>query len=94
MANRSDGDPPGDGLPPKAGDGLPPKDCDTPGGKPVDAPTARRRQEAIGRRLRQMYEEVVSEPVPEDFLNFLQQADNAKDSGPGDGSGTDPSSDS
>ena len=54
------------------------KDND-PGSKPVDAPTARRRQDAIGRRLRQMYEEVVSEPVPDDFLNFLQQADQAKD---------------
>ena len=54
------------------------KDND-PGSKPVDAPTARRRQDAIGRRLRQMYEEVVSEPVPDDFLNFLQRADQAKD---------------
>jgi hypothetical protein len=52
---------------------------DDPGAKPVDAPTARRRQDAIGRRLRQMYEEVVSEPVPDDFLSFLQQADKAKD---------------
>jgi hypothetical protein len=52
------------------------KDKDSePGAKPVDAPTARRRQDAIGRRLRQMYEEVVSEPVPDDFLGFLQQAD-------------------
>jgi hypothetical protein len=50
-----------------------------PGAKPVDAPTARRRQDAIGRRLRQMYEEVVSEPVPDDFLSFLQQADKAKE---------------
>ena len=54
------------------------KDND-PGSKPVDAPTARRRKDAIGRRLRQMYEEVVSEPVPDDFLSFLQQADQAKD---------------
>ncbi|MDZ4762830.1 MAG: NepR family anti-sigma factor [Alphaproteobacteria bacterium] len=46
------------------------------GSKPVDAPTARRRQDAIGRRLRQLYDEVVSEPVPDDFLSFLQQADN------------------
>ena len=53
------------------------KDND-PGSKPVDAPTARRRQDAIGRRLRQMYEEVVSEPVPDDFLSFLKQADKSK----------------
>jgi hypothetical protein len=50
-----------------------------PGTKPVDAPTARRRQDAIGRRLRQMYEEVVSEPVPDDFMSFLHQADKAKE---------------
>jgi hypothetical protein len=43
--------------------------------KPVDAPTARRRQDAIGRRLRQMYEDVVREDVPTDFLQFLQEAD-------------------
>jgi hypothetical protein len=43
--------------------------------KPVDAPTARRRQDAIGRRLRQMYEDVVREDVPADFLQFLQEAD-------------------
>ena len=29
----------------------------------------------MGRRLRQMYDEVVSEEVPEDFLSFLEQAD-------------------
>jgi Anti-sigma factor NepR len=57
-----------------------------PGSKPVDAPTARRRQDAIGRRLRQMYEEVVSEPVPDDFLGFLQQADTRGD--PSDKGGT------
>ncbi|MBI1359980.1 MAG: hypothetical protein GC155_06800 [Alphaproteobacteria bacterium] len=59
----------------------------------MDAPTARRRQEAIGRRLRQMYEEVVSEPVPDDFMSFLQQADKAKKPGSSGGSSTDPSSD-
>ncbi len=86
MANKSDGEPPKDGAPLKGGE--------TSGGTPVDAPTARRRQEAIGRRLRQMYEEVVSEPVPDDFLGFLRQADDAKDPGNGGGSPTDPSSDS
>lgn len=85
MANKNDG------APPK--NGVRPTDGEAPGGKPVDAPTARRRQEAIGRRLRQMYEEVVSEPVPDDFLSFLQQADN-NDPGSGGGSSTDPSSDS
>ena len=45
------------------------------GAKPVDARVARRRQDAIGRRLRQMYDEVVSEQVPDDFLSFLEKAD-------------------
>ena len=51
------------------------------GGKPVDARVARRRQDAIGRRLRQMYDDVVSEPLPSDFLSILEFAD---------GGGTDP----
>jgi hypothetical protein len=45
------------------------------GSKPVDARVARRRQDPIGRRLRQMYDEVVGEDVPDDFLSFLEQAD-------------------
>ena len=36
---------------------------------------ARLRQQAIGARLRQMFDEVVSEPVPEDFLAILRAAD-------------------
>ena len=50
------------------------KSVDQPS-KPVDAPTARRRQDVIGRRLRQMYEDVVREDVPTDFMQFLQEAD-------------------
>jgi anti-sigma factor RsiW len=45
------------------------------GAKPVDARVARRRQDAIGRRLRQMYEDVVKESVPEQFLSFLEEAE-------------------
>ena len=45
------------------------------GAKPVDARVVRRRQDPIGRRLRQMYDEVVNEDVPDDFLSFLEQAD-------------------
>ncbi len=45
------------------------------GTRPVDSRVARRRQDPLGRRLRQMYDEVVSEEVPEDFLSFLEQAD-------------------
>lgn len=45
------------------------------GAKPVDARVARRRQDAIGRRLRQMYDDVVNENVPDEFLSFLEKAD-------------------
>ena len=36
---------------------------------------ARLRQQAIGVKLRQMFDEVVSEPVPDDFLEILRRAD-------------------
>ena len=36
---------------------------------------ARLRQQAIGVKLRQIFEEVVNEPVPEEFLDILRRAD-------------------
>ena len=36
---------------------------------------ARLRQQAIGVKLRQMFDEVVSEPVPDEFLDILRRAD-------------------
>ena len=36
---------------------------------------ARLRQQAIGQKLRQMFDEVVNEPVPQDFLDILRRAD-------------------
>lgn len=45
------------------------------GSKPVDARVARRRQDAIGRRLRQMFDDVVNEGVPDEFLSLLDKAD-------------------
>ena len=36
---------------------------------------ARLRQQAIGVRLRQMFDEVVNEKVPEEFLEILRRAD-------------------
>lgn len=36
---------------------------------------ARLRQQAIGVKLRQIFDEVVSEPVPDDFLDILRRAD-------------------
>jgi hypothetical protein len=36
---------------------------------------ARLRQQAIGVKLRQMFDEIVNEPVPQDFLDILRRAD-------------------
>lgn len=35
----------------------------------------RARQEAIGRELRRIYESVIQEPVPDEFLQLLKQMD-------------------
>lgn len=40
-----------------------------------DVNEARLRQQAIGVKLRQMFDEVVSEPVPDEFLDILRRAD-------------------
>ena len=36
---------------------------------------ARLRQQAIGVKLRQMFDEIVNEDVPQDFLDILRRAD-------------------
>ena len=41
--------------------------------------TARARQQAIGRELRRMYDNVVNEPVPADFLELLRRIDDSRD---------------
>lgn len=44
---------------------------------------ARLRQQAIGVKLRHMFDQVVNEPVPDEFLEILRRADeaaNGKDS--------------
>ncbi len=38
---------------------------------------ARLRQQAIGVKLRQMFDQVVSEPVPDEFLEILRRHDQA-----------------
>ncbi len=38
-------------------------------------PEAQLRQQAIGVRLRALFDEVVREPVPESFLEILRRAD-------------------
>lgn len=58
-------------------------DRPTKDGKSAGVDEARLRQQAIGVKLRQMFDEVVNEPVPDEFLDILRRAD-AK--GPGAGS--------
>ena len=50
---------------------------DRPRNPPADhaLDEARLRQQAIGVKLRQMFDEVVSEPVPDEFLDILRRAD-------------------
>ncbi len=45
------------------------------------ADEARLRQQAIGVRLRQLFDEVVNEPVPDDFLEILRRADDSSKGG-------------
>jgi hypothetical protein len=46
---------------------------------------ARLRQQAIGQKLRQMFDEVVNEPVPAEFLDILRRADeHSTECAPGD----------
>ena len=44
---------------------------------------ARLRQQAIGVKLRHMFDEVVNEPVPDEFLAILRRADEKNTSGGG-----------
>jgi hypothetical protein len=48
--------------------------------KPTEKARAiRARQQAIGRELRRMYDDVAQEPVPDDFMDLLRQIDEATD---------------
>ena len=42
---------------------------------------ARLRQQAIGVKLRHMFDQVVNEPVPDDFLDILRKADKKAEGG-------------
>ncbi len=44
----------------------------------ADLDEARLRQQALGTKLRQMFDAVVNEPVPDDFLEILRRADEDK----------------
>jgi anti-sigma factor NepR-like protein len=48
---------------------------------PPSLEEARLRQQAIGVKLRQMFDEVVNEPIPEEFLDILRRADARRQSG-------------
>jgi hypothetical protein len=54
-------------------------DNSNPSGKPPKGDAgleeARLRQQAIGVKLRHMFDEVVNEPVPDEFLDILRRAD-------------------
>jgi len=57
-----------------------------PHAKPAPAPDAalaeaRLRQQAIGVKLRHMFDEVVNEPVPDEFLDILKRADERSSGG-------------
>ncbi|MEM1106934.1 MAG: NepR family anti-sigma factor [Pseudomonadota bacterium] len=45
----------------------------------TDTRGAAKRQKRIGDQLRQLYDEVASEPVPDDFLKLLEEADDDAD---------------
>lgn len=44
-------------------------------------------QGQIGQRLREAYNELISEPVPDRFINLLQQLKQREDQGPDQGQG-------
>ncbi|WP_439470640.1 anti-sigma T factor NepR [Brevundimonas sp.] len=58
-----------------------------PPGKPAKGGAgleeARLRQQAIGVKLRHMFDEVVNEPVPDEFLDILRRADERDRGGSG-----------
>jgi hypothetical protein len=53
----------------------------TPPKPPADPAEARIDKVAIGERLRELFNEVVNEPVPDDFLDLLRQADERQQPG-------------
>ncbi|WP_292054729.1 MULTISPECIES: NepR family anti-sigma factor [unclassified Brevundimonas] len=47
----------------------------------LDLDEARLRQQAIGVKLRHLFDEVVNEPVPDEFLAILKRADQRDNTG-------------
>ena len=58
-----------------------------PAKPPADFGEARIDRVAIGERLRELFDEVVNEPVPDDFLDLLRQADQRQAPGEADPDG-------
>ena len=53
----------------------------SPAGGEAGLEEARLRQQAIGVKLRHLFDEVVNEPVPDEFLAILRRADEKKAGG-------------
>lgn len=47
----------------------------------LDLDEARLRQQAIGVKLRHLFDEVVNEPIPDEFLAILKRADQRDNTG-------------
>lgn len=47
----------------------------------VDLDEARLRQQAIGVKLRHLFDEIVNEPVPDEFLSILRRVDQRENKG-------------
>ena len=58
---------------------IDPKDTsprpDAPASKDQGLEEVRLRQQAIGVKLRHMFDQVVNEPIPDEFLDILRRAD-------------------
>ena len=54
----------------------------------VNPRVAKRRQDALGRRLETLYKNVLDEPVPDDFLNILKGIDDKKPRQPSEPNGS------
>ena len=48
---------------------------------PTSLEEARLRQQAIGAKLRHLFDQVVNEPVPDEFLEILRRADERSSDG-------------
>lgn len=48
---------------------------DVKGSNGPELEEARLRQQAIGVKLRQMFDDIVNEPVPDEFLDILKRGD-------------------